>query len=247
MLTRGACYSWNKGRARAKRMTFRKIVSHFEYYKGKEPWVSVRILIVICSSCCNDSHLKNIRKVKVKCSRYRPGVAQRVGRGIALLFHDGGTRRGWVVSVTPRPRFTTGKDPVSIVQEAGWAPGPIWTGGKSRPHRDSIPDRPARSQSLYWLSYPTHFKKKYGGSELKNQECMRKAVRPHLGNWYQAVSSMHRETTVSWKEPLCFWYTARQNTGWGISRLTPLWGISRLTPLYPTNCEPGAYNKPFVG
>ena len=28
------------------------------------------------------------------CSRYRPGVAQRVGRGIALLFHDRGTRRG---------------------------------------------------------------------------------------------------------------------------------------------------------
>jgi len=33
-------------------------------------------------------------KVKVKGSRYRPGVAQRVGRGIALLFHDHGTRRG---------------------------------------------------------------------------------------------------------------------------------------------------------
>jgi len=29
-------------------------------------------------------------------------------------------------------------------------------GGKSRPHRDSIPDRPARSQSLYRLSYPAH-------------------------------------------------------------------------------------------
>jgi len=28
-----------------------------------------------------------------KRSRYRPGVAQRVGRGIALLFHDRGTRR----------------------------------------------------------------------------------------------------------------------------------------------------------
>ena len=27
-------------------------------------------------------------------SRYRPGVAQRVGRSIALLFHDRGTRRG---------------------------------------------------------------------------------------------------------------------------------------------------------
>ena len=33
-------------------------------------------------------------KVKVKFSRYRPGVAQRVGRGIALLFLDRGTRRG---------------------------------------------------------------------------------------------------------------------------------------------------------
>ena len=34
---------------------------------------------------------------------------------------------------------------VPILQEAGWGPGPVWTGGKSRPHRDSIPDRPARS------------------------------------------------------------------------------------------------------
>jgi len=50
-----------------------------------------------------------------------------------------------VFSVTPRPLFTPAKDPVPIVQEARWAPGPVWTGGKSRPHRDSIPDRPARS------------------------------------------------------------------------------------------------------
>ena len=84
-------------------------------------------------------------KVKVKWSRYRLGVAQRVGRGIALLFHDRGSRRGWVVSSTPRPHFTPGKDPVPILQEAGWAPGPVWMGGKSRPHRDLIPDRPARS------------------------------------------------------------------------------------------------------
>ena len=34
------------------------------------------------------------KEVKVRCSRYRPGVAQRVGRGIALLFLDRGTRRG---------------------------------------------------------------------------------------------------------------------------------------------------------
>jgi len=94
---------------------------------------------------------------KVKWPRYRPGVAQRVGRGIAVLFHDRGTRRGWVVSSTPRPHSTPRKHPVPILQEAGWAPGPVWTGGKSRPHRDSIADRPARSQSLYRLSYRAHW------------------------------------------------------------------------------------------
>ena len=94
--------------------------------------------------------------VKIKWSRYRPGVAQRVGTGIALLIHDRGTRRGWVVSSTLRPHFTPGKDPVPILQEAGWAQRPVWTGGKSRPHRDSIADHPARSQSLYRLSYPAH-------------------------------------------------------------------------------------------
>ena len=68
--------------------------------------------------------IKGILKVKeVKWSRYRPGVAQRVGRGIALFFHDRGTRRGWVVSSTLRPHFTPGKDPVPIVQEAGCPQG----------------------------------------------------------------------------------------------------------------------------
>jgi len=101
------------------------------------------------------THTSIIRKTS-KWSRYRSGVAQRVGRGIALLLHDRGTRRGWVVRVTHRPLFTPGEDPVPILQEGGWAPGPVWTGGKSRPHRNSIPNRPARSQSLYRLSYPTH-------------------------------------------------------------------------------------------
>jgi hypothetical protein len=89
---------------------------------------------------------------KVKWSRFRPRVAQRVGRGIALLFHDRGTRSGWVVSSTPRPQFTPRKDSVTILQEAGGVPGLVWTEGKSRPQRDSIPDRPARVQLLYRLS-----------------------------------------------------------------------------------------------
>ena len=35
------------------------------------------------------------------------------------------------ISVTPRPRLTPGKDPVPIVQEAGWASGPVWTGAEN--------------------------------------------------------------------------------------------------------------------
>ena len=107
---------------------------------------------------CSRTHLFHIHtiKVKVKWSRYRPGVAQRVDRGIALLFHDCGTKRGWVVSSTPQPHFTPGKDLVPILQEAGWAPGRVCTDGKSRPHRDSIQDQPAHSQPLYRLSYPAH-------------------------------------------------------------------------------------------
>ena len=50
-------------------------------------------------------------KVKVKWSRYRPGVVQRVGT-------RRGTRRGWVVSSTLRPHFTPRKVPVPVVPEA---------------------------------------------------------------------------------------------------------------------------------
>jgi hypothetical protein len=51
-------------------------------------------------------------------------------RGIALLIRDLSARRGWVVSTTPWP-LTPGNDLVLIVQEAGWAPGPVWTCAKT--------------------------------------------------------------------------------------------------------------------
>jgi hypothetical protein len=64
-----------------------------------------------------------------------------------------------VVSITPRPYFVPGKDPVPILQEAGWAPGSVWTGAENlAPTRIRSPDRPSRSQSLYRLSYPAHDK-----------------------------------------------------------------------------------------
>jgi hypothetical protein len=36
-----------------------------------------------------------------------------------------------VVSITPRPPLLPGKDPVPIVQEAGWAPEPLWIGAEN--------------------------------------------------------------------------------------------------------------------
>ena len=59
------------------------------------------------------------------------------------------------MSVTSRQHLTPGKDPVLIVQEAGWTPGPVWTGAENlTPTGIRTPDRPARRQSLYRLRYP---------------------------------------------------------------------------------------------
>ena len=50
-----------------------------------------------------------------------------------------------------------GKDPVPIVQEAGWSPGTVWTCEENNaPTGIRSSDRPARSQSLYRLRYRTH-------------------------------------------------------------------------------------------
>jgi len=100
---------------------------------------------------------------KVKCTlvqalRLCTGrTAHRVSRGIALLFHDHGTRRGWGVSVTLRPLFIPGKDRVPIVQEAGWAPGPVWTGAENLPPPGFNPRtiQPVASRYTDWATRPT--------------------------------------------------------------------------------------------
>lgn len=48
-----------------------------------------------------------------------------------------------------RPPFST------LLQEAGWASGPIWIGAENLArNRVRFPDRPGRSVSLYRLRYP---------------------------------------------------------------------------------------------
>jgi len=60
---------------------------------------------------------------------------------------------GWSM---PRPgRFTPGKDPVLIVQEAEWVPRPVWTGVENlAPPGIRSPVRSACSELLYQLHHP---------------------------------------------------------------------------------------------
>ena len=84
-------------------------------------------------------------------------TAHRGSRGIALPFYDHGTRRGWGVSVTPRPYFTPGKTRYPLYRRLGGPQGRSGEVGKSCPPTGiRSPDRPARSQSLYRLSYRAH-------------------------------------------------------------------------------------------
>ena len=87
-------------------------------------------------------------------------TAHRGSRGIALPFHDHGTRRGWGVSVTLRPLFIPGKTRYPSYRRLGGPPGPVWTGAENlTPTGIRSPYRPARSQPLYRLSYPAHHQK----------------------------------------------------------------------------------------
>ena len=84
---------------------------------------------------------QEIREVRVKV-KVTLEQATKAQRGVELqlysFFNLSARWSGWL---TPRPsRFTSGKDPVPIVKEVGWAPGGGLEGcGKSRPYRDSIP------------------------------------------------------------------------------------------------------------
>jgi len=81
-----------------------------------------------CVEC--DVHVKvkvNVKYTLVQALRLCTGrTAHRESRGIALLFRDHGTRRGWGVSVTPRPLFTPGKTQYPLYRRLGGPQG--WSG-----------------------------------------------------------------------------------------------------------------------
>jgi hypothetical protein len=134
---------------KSNRLLFTKIIRTYCWYNTKHNvWQNTKFLDIILKEKCT-----LVQALRLCTGR----TAHRGSRGIALLFHDYGTRKGWEVSVTPRPLFTPGKDPVPIVQETGWVPGPVWTGAENlAPAGIRCPDRPARSHSLYLLRYHAH-------------------------------------------------------------------------------------------
>jgi len=100
-----------------------------------------------------------------------------------------------VVSCMPRPHFTPGKDLVPILQEAGWAPGPVWTGAENLVPT-GIRSRTVQSvvQSLYRLSYRAH-------------------------NILMYFCNITREHTLTWQQ---IWLSYSSTTGWSFQWLLPL-------------------------
>jgi len=82
----------------------------------------------------------------------------RESRGIDLLYFRPLHCKGWGVSVTPRSYLTPRERTCTHFTGCwvGLKAGLDWC-GKSRPTGIRSPDRPARRQSLYQLSYPSGF------------------------------------------------------------------------------------------
>jgi hypothetical protein len=76
------------------------------------------------------------------------------GEGIAPLILNLRTGSGWMVTPTSRPRYSREINPVAILQEDGWAPGPILTGTENLTSpRFRTRDLPARNEPS---RYPGH-------------------------------------------------------------------------------------------
>jgi len=124
--------------------------------------------------------------------------------------------------------YARGKDPVLIVQEAGWAPGPVGTSGKSHPHR--IRSRTAQPVVSRYT------------------DC---ATGPHrnkyiLNNTKTVISGFHPwllRNRISWVVSPCGWVIFslfRRNVPPSCSRL---WGNSRI--YYPE--DEGVTSLRYVG
>jgi hypothetical protein len=153
----------------------------------------------------------------------------RGSRGIALPFHGHSTRWRWGVSITPRPLFTRGKNLLPIVQEAGWASGPVWTGAENLATTGiRSPDRPAHSHSLYHLSYRAH----------SINEGLVKFAKKNIWKMFFILEYTFFINIDSHQFALCF----RAN-----SVLIPFTSVPSMTPECTSMCHLERLNEEHVG
>jgi hypothetical protein len=102
--------------------------------------------------------------IKLKLSHYTPRRRLEGEEVWLLLILDLGTRWWWVVSVLPLPLFTPGESTPGTHCTAGWAGHRAGLDTEARGKilsplpviEPRSPGRPARSLTLYWLSYLAH-------------------------------------------------------------------------------------------
>jgi hypothetical protein len=108
-------------------------------------------------------HSMELSKVNVQCTLVQAlrlctdCTAHGGSRGIALPFLDHGTRRGWGVSVTPRPLFTPGKTRYLLYRRLGGPQGQSGQVWKISPPPGFDPRtiQPIASCYTNWATRPT--------------------------------------------------------------------------------------------
>ena len=102
-----------------------------------------------------------------------------------------------MVSLTPRPLFTPGKDTVRIVEEAGWTPGPVWTGVENLAHTGiRSPDPPART--LGTALQVGRSRVRFRMVSLENFS-LTKSFRPHYGPGVDSASKRDEYQEYFWE------------------------------------------------
>jgi len=97
-----------------------------------------------------------------------------------------------VVNATARPLYPRERDPGPVVQDAGWAPGPVWTGAENLATIwMRSPNRPTRSDPLNRLSYrgPPNIHKTLHVCDLRLQI---------KHNAYEGTLSVSEPSEVTW-------------------------------------------------
>jgi len=106
-------------------------------------------------------------------------------------FFNLGARWEWVINATPLP-FTTppprDRDPVPIVQEAGWAPGPVWTRVENLAPLSGFDPRAFQRRCTDW-AIPTHV---LSTLEKSSQEAVQTGGRTYLS------ASSSTSSSYSW-------------------------------------------------